>query len=359
MCKIKRLAFVSFPFLNSLKGNPDDLSIMLFTGVRRDSITIYMPNNKTNSISHFVRRAGYFARNPRSQSFNAISRLLPHAFYRSYAEKAALGGLEGVRFLLSFDCDTVQDIEVVQKNHSRLEKMGILPIYLVPGQLLEKGIETYRSLYNSGSKFLNHGYYIHTHYDPENDEYQNIFFYDQIPAEKVVEDIVKGHESHQNLLGQSPKGFRVPHFGTFQRPKNLNLLYDTLNKLGYQYSSSTSPIVAWRKGPTHRTPEGLWEFPLSGWFSRPYTVLDSWSFRYAPHRTVKPERFLKEIEHLYTFFSEPGRVGLINIYADPFQVHDWPDFFKGMDLLKHWIRPSYEAIIEEIQRNKIVPKIEM
>ena len=49
------------------------------------------------------------------------------------------------------------------------------------------------------------------------------------------------------------------------------------------------------------------------------------------------------------FFSQPGRAGIINMYADPFQVHEWPEFFEAMKLLGKWTIPSYGTLIRDLE----------
>ena len=107
-------------------------------------------------------------------------------------------------FILSFDCDTKKDIEVVTDVHKKLLNKKITPIYAVPGELLEKGKKVYKKIFNTGSEFLNHGYKKHTNLE-ENNTYKSFFFYDKITPNQVVEDIEKGDKTIQKILQFKPK----------------------------------------------------------------------------------------------------------------------------------------------------------
>ena len=269
---------------------------------------------------------------------------------RQYQELARKQGFRRPFFLLSFDCDTELDIAVAEEVHAKLHNIGITPVYAVPGELLEKGAHVYRKLADAGAEFINHGYRIHTIYDSENSQYVSTVFYDQLTPESIEEDIRLGDATVRNIIGRPPKGFRVPHFGTYSSPAQLHHLHDVLKRLGYRFSSSTIPRWGFRYGPAPRLESGLYEIPVSGCFDEPLRILDSWSFRYAPDRAVSASDYEGQLEKLAQYFTKKNHVGFLNIYADPSQVHDWPAFFDGLRPFADIAAPSFETILGEIEQ---------
>ena len=279
-----------------------------------------------------------------------LAKLRPQQLLHSYVRRAARQGLQRTYFILSFDCDTERDIEVVGDLHDRLRSLGITPVYAVPGALLEKGADAFRAVAATGAEFINHGYAVHTLYRSGTAEWESTLFYDRLPAEAVVEDIKRGHEAIVSVLGAIPAGFRVPHFGTFQRPEHLTLLHDTLSEMGYRYSSSTLPLTGLLRGPARRVRNDLWEIPVSGCFDNPLQILDSWSFRFAPgaRSAGREGEYRVQMEKMLEFFSD-SRPGLLNYYADPSQVHDWDDFFRCMEKAAPIAIGSYRELIDILE----------
>lgn len=249
-----------------------------------------------------------------------------------------------VSLILSFDCDTEKDIEVVSAVHARLEKMGIKPVYAVPGQLLIKGENEYGKLRDKGCDFINHGFLSHSLYNPETLEYKNKFIYSDLTPEEIKEDILKGHETLKIFLGKSPKGFRTPHFGTFQDPFEMNFLYSFLKELEYEYSSSAMPRMSFQKGPFYKDVSGIIEFPVTGTFDRPFEVLDSYSFGHSRKNKWKKEDFKTQFNKILTYYSTQNSGCLINLYADPSQVHEWDDFFNCLNAVPYKLN-SFDRLI--------------
>ncbi|MBI4796652.1 MAG: polysaccharide deacetylase family protein, partial [Deltaproteobacteria bacterium] len=207
--------------------------------------------------------------------------------WRRYASLARGTGLQRLFFILSLDCDTLDDISVAWEVHTRLVDLGIKPVYAVPGELLQKGEKVYRRIHESGGEFLNHGYTEHTYFDPVQKAYDSCFFYDRLPRGRVRQDIIEGDACLREVLGTAPQGFRAPHFGTFQQPEQLRFLHGVLGELGYRFSTSTMPVYAFRYGPVFKQ-FGVWEIPVSGRESSPLKILDSWTCFMAPDRTLTP-----------------------------------------------------------------------
>jgi len=281
-------------------------------------------------------------------AFSFLSARNPNLLFLYYSYFAKRQGFKQSRFILSFDCDTEKDIAVVEDVHTRLGKLGITPVYAVPGQLLEKGKDVYCGLANRGVEFINHGYYSHCNFQAESNSYISTFFYDQLTPEIIIDDIQRGHQSIINILGIKPTGFRVPHFGTFQKKENLKFLWTNLKTMGYKYSSSTLPLFGFLNGPLKQVDDDFYEIPLSGCYDFPLQILDSWGFRFAPLRNVTENDYGQQFGKMTSFFTKTGSFGLFNIYADPSQIYDWPIFFNCMELVSNISISSYDKLLKEL-----------
>jgi hypothetical protein len=267
--------------------------------------------------------------------------------YRRYQRFAEAQGFRDLYFVLSFDCDTREDADSVLRVHDRLRGMGVSPVYAVPGEILSKGERVYRTIAETGGDFINHGYRDHTFFDKDKGRYASCFFYDEQPLDTVRSDIVNGDRHLRETLGVAPCGFRAPHFGTFQKPAQLNFQHAVLKELGYAFSTSTLPIYAYRFGPAFRR-FGLIELPVSGMGSMPLRILDSWTCFEAPNRRFDEKDFAREGRLAADRFKGLG-IGLLNFYADPSHVHDQPEFF---DTVAHWARiakpVTYNQLLEAL-----------
>lgn len=264
--------------------------------------------------------------------------------YRRLAEQA---GFRGLYLVLSFDCDTSEDADTVLKVHNRLKGLGVTPAYAVPGELLNKGKRVYRQIVEAGGEFINHGYRDHTYFDNARGRYASCFFYDQLPLETVREDIVQGDRNLRATLGVAPKGFRAPHFGTFQKPAQLRFQHSVLQDLGYSFSTSTLPLYAYRFGPAFRD-FGVWELPVSGMGSMPLRILDSWSCFAAPNRRFGPDDFVREGRQAGENFESLG-IGLLNFYADPSHIHDRDEFFETVAFWAEIAKPvTYSELLAKL-----------
>jgi peptidoglycan/xylan/chitin deacetylase (PgdA/CDA1 family) len=273
----------------------------------------------------------------------AWSRLNPSGALAKYRAKAARTGLDRLYLVLSFDCDTPEDIEVAWRVHERLLNLGICASYAVPGALLGQGADVYRRIAATGAEFLNHGGRSHTYFDPESGEYRSNFFYDQQTYDVLRQDIEAGDELVTTVIGARPAGYRTPHFGTFQRRDQLAFLHGVLRDLGYSYSTSTTPVAGLRHGPVFRH-LGLLEFPVSGQGSNPLIILDSWGCFRAPDRVLTPEDYRREALGMARHLA--GSPGILNFYADPCHVADHSIFFETMaELVKVATPVAYRDLL--------------
>lgn len=269
--------------------------------------------------------------------YAAWSRLAPSSALAQYRLKAARAGLDRLYLVLSFDCDTPEDIGVAWQVHEQLLEFGICASYAVPGALLQQGADVYRRIAATGAEFLNHGGRSHTYFDADRGEYRSSFFYDQQPRNVLKQDILEGNDLVETVIGTKPIGYRTPHFGTFQRHDQLRFLHGVLQDLGYSYSTSTTPFYGLRHGPVFRH-LGLLEFPVSGQGRDPLSILDSWGCFRAPDRVLGPEDYRREAlgmaQHL-------GRgPGILSFYADPSHIAAQPIFFETMADLARVAKPT-------------------
>lgn len=260
---------------------------------------------------------------------NLLNRINPTWIWKHYSKNCQKWFDKSV-FILSFDCDTEQDIQVVWDVHSQLMDMGIRPVYAVPGALLKQGESVYQQIVETGAEFINHGGRSHTYFDEKKQRYASCFFYDQQSKEVLRQDVIEGHEILQDVLGYSPVGFRTPHFGTFQSTEQLSFLYEILKGFNYQFSSSTMPYKAFTKGPLYQQ-AGIWEIPVTGVFSEPFNIMDTWAYFSAPDRLKESKHYYEDCLSLSNFMEQHPTV--INIYGDPSHIHDQAKFFEGMKLL--------------------------
>lgn len=287
-------------------------------------------------------------KDPNFAATYALSRVIPGIFRKRYTSLARGAGFNCSYFLLSFDCDTEKDIEVVEDVHQRLGDLGIVPSYAVPGELLKQGRLVYRRLVDEGAEFINHGYLSHTSYAAATRSYTSTIFYDELTNDSVRTDIMRGHDACEEILERAPEGFRTPHFGTYQRDANLKNLYAVLSELGYRFSSSTTPVTGMWRGPVVPVGKGIVELPVSGCYDYPARILDSWGFRFSPTRKFSENDYVTQFEKVVRHFTTPGNVGVLNIYADPSQVYDWPAFFECMSMARDLTNVSFAKLLNEV-----------
>lgn len=271
---------------------------------------------------------------PRKIMFHAW----PNLFWRRYRRIGQGLGFDKLYLALSFDCDTKEDAAVVLKVDSKLRELGVNPMYAVPGILLESDRSVYMELFQQGAEFLNHGYVQHTRWDKTRSRYESCYFYDNLDLDEISNDILRGQYVAEKILGVQPKGFRTPHFGTFQSKSDLNFLHSFLAEHGYVYSSSTMPLYSYDHGPAHNV-QGVIEYPLSGAYSRPWAVQDSWAYFAAPDRIFESHEYVNEAKNMTLYCKKRGMVGILNYYADPSHIWDKPEFFEAVSLWSEVAQP--------------------
>ena len=283
------------------------------------------------------------AKYPITTAIRLIARRIPSQPYHRYAVLSRERGLTGVHLVVSFDCDTDEDASVVLGVHDRMVAMGISPMYAVPGTTLKRSATTYSKVLERGGTFLNHG--SRPHSVPHGGSYRSVTFYDRMSRYEVRADVEKGHEDVCAVLGVEPSGFRTPHFGSFQRTTNLRFLHSILISMKYLYSSSTMPLWGFRCGPVFDR-WGLIEFPVTGTYSSPADVRDSWSYFAAPDRKGTPSAYREEGRRVGAELRSAGS-GVLNLYADPVHIFDSDHFFGLLEELLTFAAPSsYDSLLQ-------------
>lgn len=256
---------------------------------------------------------------------------------RHYGALARAAGVDRLYLLLTFDCDTDGDIAIVTQLESDLRKRDIHAGFAVPGAQLEKGASTWRQLGDRGCEFLNHGGRPHTEW--RGDRFWPITFYDQLADEAIVSDIQDGHRRVIEITGTTPEGFRAPHFGSFQQPAQLQLLYETLKPLGYRYASTTLPSLGLTHGPFVDM-DGIIELPTMGSFRNPTTLLDSWTYLTDRANFALGDEYYELFAETLARMTEYGIPGILTYYADPSHVMGQRPFERALDAVARFNVPS-------------------
>jgi peptidoglycan/xylan/chitin deacetylase (PgdA/CDA1 family) len=257
---------------------------------------------------------------------------LPHneAQLVAYAAKARAQGFDRLVLYLTFDCDTDEDAAAALQLDPWLRSRGIHSAYAVPGAQLERAAASYRLLKQAGAAFLNHGYQPHALW--QDDCYVPVTFYDQMSAAEVEADIRRGHETVTEVMGEAPRGFRAPHFGSFQAPNQLALIYRVARDLGYLYCSTTIPQVALDHGPLVAR-DGVFELPLFGSYLAPTTILDSWTYLEDRKAYRLGQAYYELFRDTVDYMQTKGLPGVLAYYVDPAHVVGQQPFLNAMDLI--------------------------
>jgi hypothetical protein len=270
--------------------------------------------------------------------FGWLGKYQPRFFYRRYSKLARRQGLDRLYLMLSFDCDTPEDIAAAEKMHARLKQFDVKETYAVPGQILELGAETFRRIAADGAQFINHGALPHA--EQRDGRYWSITFYNEMTPEDVRADIHRGHAIVKRVIGRAPSGFRAPHFGLLQEPQNLAVIHSACRELKYKFSTSTVPAIAFQYGVAWHVND-LMEFPVSGSYASPLTILDSWSHIVSPYQPVVQDSYGKLFTETVDRLSAQNIAGVLNYYVDPAHVDQNDIFF---DAVAHAIQRGVTSL---------------
>lgn len=264
---------------------------------------------------------------------NVRYRSFPGLFWRKYSDQARKAGITGLYFILSYDCDTDEDVSASLKLYEWLSKRDIPATFAVPGSQLEHGRKEYKQLDRAGAHFINHGGAAHTR--RTNSGYESTTFYSQMASAAVVQDIQQGHKIFSSVFGRQPNGFRAPHFGHFQKPDQLAIIYDTLNQLGsYQFSSTTTPRMAAKRGPVFME-DRIWELPVLGSYNWPLRIFDSWGHRQNRQTRIAKDSYAAELRRTVDKLLRMGLPAVLNYYADPSHISENKAYFEALEYAKN------------------------
>ncbi len=265
--------------------------------------------------------------------------------WRAYGRLAAAQGLDRLYLVLSFDCDRPEDSDAVERVDAWLTGRGIPRTYAVPGAVLTAASGIYRRLAENGACFLNHGGRPHAEF--REGRYWSITFYDRFDDRQAAEDIQAGHDAVTKVTGQTPVGFRAPHFGLLKTTEQREKIYGPLRRMGYRFSSSSLPELALDAGPVIDV-GGLVEIPCSGSWAWPTVVLDSWSHIRDPHDPFVTPAYGEALAETALRLAGMKVGGVLNWYADPSHLIEDETFPRALDrVLAAGVRPvGFEELIE-------------
>jgi hypothetical protein len=263
-------------------------------------------------------------------AFQMVGKCKPDWIFQYYSNKARKQGFNKLYIILSFDCDTPEDIPAAEKIHAYLSERGIKATYAVPGHILKAGKDVFQDLSEHGADFINHGALPHA--EKREGHYWPVTFYNKLPLSEVIDDIHQGHKIVTDVIGHPPIGFRAPHFGCVQNSYILKKIHHILRELGYLYSTSTIPFFGFRYGPIWKV-NGIYEFPTSGSYNYPFKILDSWSHIISPSQPCVRDEYAYQFIDTIKKLKIINATGILNYYIDPAHVVSSMSFYNALDFL--------------------------
>jgi len=232
-----------------------------------------------------------------------------------------LPSFESHVFTLSFDCDNDADADAFPSLIELLRVHGVAASFAVCGRMVQERPDAYRRLIDAGHEIVNHGYSKHlTRIGPH---VVSTLFYDRMSAESIRHEIQSNHAAVRDALGYEMIGFRVPHFGYYQRRECVATLFAILRDLGYRYDTSLTGYTFLRQRRLLKA-YPLIDFPLSPHPYHPRTVLDSWGYMGDGRRDR--DGFVRDFKLLVDLAVAAPGWRYLNIYVDPAHVAGWAGF---------------------------------
>ena len=228
-------------------------------------------------------------------------------------------------FCLSFDCDTEEDTRELPRLLDQLDNHSIPASFALIGELVEEEPETYRTIPERNYEVVNHGYSHHTAKRPDGSFYSSRFYH-QLSVEEIRTEIFRNHELLESLIGAAVRGFRTPHFSTYQTAVNRQHIYALCREIGYDYSSSITSIHL--KGSPDSTSKDVVEIPLAGCWDDLRSPFDSWGLIAAPDRRYADDDFFDLFAKMLAASLTARNPVLVNIYVDPSHVVDFDGYHR-------------------------------
>ena len=284
-------------------------------------------------------------RTPANRSTDRINRAgTPH----QRSVHGLSGDAQATPTIVLSDCDFPVDVEALPALCDALSARDIRGSFAVVGQWVDRYPEQHRAISDGGHELINHS---HTHPNLRNtsydfaasEEFTERMFGDLSRAEQL-DELRQCHEAVCRHLGVEMAGCRLPHFGNLA-PETA---YGLMREVGYCFSSSLLAVLSPTLGAPYTALEGITEIPVAGCPQHPFTVFDTW------HCLVKNGgRHAAEGEFLQLALgaldSCQRHGGLLNLYFDPKDVVDHPDFPRFLDtLVEAPVRVvSYETLLAD------------
>ncbi|MEA1997164.1 MAG: polysaccharide deacetylase family protein [Gemmatimonadota bacterium] len=271
-------------------------------------------------------------------------RFYTRRLYSEQGRLAAACGMPGGYASFSFDIDYPEDVAGLEKIYGILEKLGIKASFAVVGRLVEDFPAEHRLLSRAGHEIINH-----TYSHPDNELFHPHERFDELTQEEQKGQIERCHDVCRKVLGVAPRGFRAPHFGNVTGRG----FYKCLLELGYTFSSSVVSVDSPGLGLPFKTPEGVWEFPVSCCPEHPFAVLDTWNaFRSPRARHKKKGEFAALVAESAEMVKRCG--GYLNLYMDPRDVVEYDEAADALITFEpHPGRPeiiTYGRFLELLER---------
>jgi len=238
---------------------------------------------------------------------------------------------EGSAFVLSFDCETEQDVEAQPWLLNALQKRRLRASFAVIGALAEKAPDVYRRTLAEGHEILNHGYSEHTALRVDG-SYESTLYYNDLTSEEIASEIGRCDEVLRDLLDVGCVGFRVPHFGTFQSPDQVRMVHEIISRLGYRYSTSTTAAAARRAG-VFGLGHGVAELPIAAPVRNLGAAFDSWTLVKAQGPSYVAGTLLRAWKRLLRETRRARHPVFVSVYFDPAHLAALPEFESCLDEL--------------------------
>ncbi|MEE2726306.1 MAG: polysaccharide deacetylase family protein [Candidatus Latescibacterota bacterium] len=234
--------------------------------------------------------------------------------------------------VLSFDCDFPVDVEALPTLCNTLSVRDLRGSFAVVGQWVDRYPEQHRAISDGGHELINHS---HTHPNLRNPDYDFAAseefterMFGDLPRAEQLDELVQCHEAVHQHLGVEMDGCRLPHFGNL----TPEAAYGLMREVGYRFSSSLLAVLSPTLGAPYTAVEGITEIPVAGCPAHPFTVFDTW------HCLVKNGgRHAADGEFLQLALGALNSCqrhgGLLNLYFDPKDVVNHPDFSRFLDAL--------------------------
>jgi peptidoglycan/xylan/chitin deacetylase (PgdA/CDA1 family) len=188
-------------------------------------------------------------------------------FYTQHGKNSTFWGKYSCAVSISADCDLTEDTKAIPKMLDILNSHDIKASFACVGKQIEKNSKPYQNILDNGHEIINHTY---TH--PNNEEFSPDRFFNKLNMQEKTNEVMEFEKICKKNLGYKARGFRTPHFGNLHSTD----VYNILNELGYEYSTSTCDLKSGQAVPF--LVEGIVELPVSVCPLHPYTAFGSWHF---------------------------------------------------------------------------------